>query len=141
VTTPLGLLAMAPAIQAVFAPQAPPPSYRDAAAVPLALRPKTFQANAEDVAGLYAFVTRQSSRYGAIRAPTVVISGAADEIVWTNLHSRSLEREIAGARLIVLPGVGHMPHYAAPDLVIRVIEELAQSAESLSRSAEEPCRG
>ena len=30
-----------------------------------------------------------------------------------------------GAKLIVLPGVGHMPHHAAPDLVTAEIEALA----------------
>src|SRR5215210_2040147 len=99
-----------------------------ARAFPLVLRPGAFRANAEDVSGLYAFVARQSRRYGAIRAPTAIVSGEADTIVWTNLHSRSLEREIPGARLVVLPGVGHMPHHAAPDIIAREIEAVAAAA-------------
>ncbi len=126
-TTPVGLLALGPALRAVFTPQQPPPDYRDEARIPLALRPKVFQANAEDVAGLYAFVTGQSRRYGTIKAPTVIVSGDADDIVWTNLHSRSLEREIPGAKLIILPGVGHMPHHAATDLVVAEIEMMAST--------------
>ncbi|HEX8166750.1 MAG TPA: alpha/beta hydrolase [Beijerinckiaceae bacterium] len=124
-TTPAGLLLMRPTLAAVFAPQQPPPDYLDRSRAPLVLRPKAFRANAEDVAGLYAFVSAQSRRYGAIRTPTVIVSGSADTIVWTSLHSRSLEREIPGARLVVLPGVGHMPHHAAPDLVASEIEALA----------------
>jgi len=126
--TPAGLLAMGPGIMAVFSPQPAPPNYREEARAPLLLRPPTFQANAEDVAGLHAFVTAQSRRYGEIRAPTVIIAGDADRIVWTNLHSRSLAREIPGARLIVLPGMGHMPHHAAADLVVREIGALAEGA-------------
>lgn len=124
-TTPAGLALMRPTVAAVFAPQSPPPDYIERAQTPLILRPKNFQANAQDVAGLYDFVASQAGRYGAIRAPTVIVSGDADRIVWTNLHSRSLEREVPGARLIVLPGVGHMPHHAAPDIVVREIEGLA----------------
>jgi pimeloyl-ACP methyl ester carboxylesterase len=131
---PAGLLGLDPGIQVVFAPQAAPPRYREDARVPLLLRPAAFQANAEDVAGLHAFVLRQSSRYGAIRAPTVIISGDADTIVWTNLHSRSLSHEIPEAKLMVLPGVGHMPHHAAADLVIREIEALAERSMSSIRS-------
>jgi pimeloyl-ACP methyl ester carboxylesterase len=130
-TTPAGLALMWPATAAVFAPQAPPPDYVDRAEIPLALRPKTFRYNGQDVGALNAFVTRQSGRYGEIRVPTVVISGDADAIVWTNLHSRSLEREIPGAKLIVLPGVGHMPHHAAPELVAREIEAIAERAVEL----------
>jgi pimeloyl-ACP methyl ester carboxylesterase len=127
-TTPAGLLLMKPTLGVVFAPQAPPPGYIERSRTPLVLRPGAFRANAEDVSGLYAFVVGQSRRYGAIRAPTVIVSGDADTIVWTNLHSRSLEREIPGARLVVLPGVGHMPHHAAPEVVVREIETLAAAA-------------
>lgn len=123
---PAGLLGLDLGIMAVFAPQQAPPQYREEARVPLLLRPTAFQANAEDVAGLHAFVAGQSTRYGAIRASTVIISGDADTIVWTNLHSRSLAREINDARLMILPGVGHMPHHAAADLVVREIQALAE---------------
>ena len=70
-------------------------------------------------------VTEQQPRYKDIRVPTVIISGSADGIVWTDVHSRGLAREVSGARLIILPGVGHMPHHAAPDRVIAEIDRLA----------------
>lgn len=127
---PAGLLGIGPGITAVFAPQQAPPNYREEARVPLLVRPAAFQANAEDVAGLYAFVTDQSRRYGAIRTPTVIVSGEADTIVWTHLHSRSLERDIPGAKLILLPGVGHMPHHAAADVMVSQIDALAERAKA-----------
>jgi pimeloyl-ACP methyl ester carboxylesterase len=127
-TTPAGLLLTEPTLAAVFAPQELPPDYVERARIPLVLRPRTFRANAEDVAGLYRFVASQVRRYGEIRAPTVIVSGDADRIVWTNLHSRALAREIPGARLVVLPGVGHMPHHAAPDVVASEIEALVAAA-------------
>lgn len=123
-TAPLGLAFLKPGENAVFAPQRPPPDYVDLARIPLVLRPETFTANAEDVANLFDFVTRQASRYGEIRLPTTIVSGSADKVVWTEIHSRGLEREIDGARLVVLPGVGHMPHFAEPDLVVAEIERL-----------------
>jgi pimeloyl-ACP methyl ester carboxylesterase len=75
----------------------------------------------------HAFVTDQSRRYGAIRAPTVIVSGDADRIVRADLHSRALEREIPNARLVLLPGVGHMPHLAAPDRIVAEIDALASA--------------
>ena len=109
----------------VFAPQAPPAGYVDRSRTPSCSArarsgrmPRTCPASTPSS-------SEQSRRYGAIRAPTAIVSGDADTIVWTNLHSRSLEREIPGARLVVLSGVGHMPHHAAPDIVAREIEAVA----------------
>jgi pimeloyl-ACP methyl ester carboxylesterase len=125
VTTPAGALLVAPVTKTVFAPQEPPPGYAQAARIALVLRPPVFQANAQDVAGLHDAVTAQSARYPEIRTPAVVIGGDADRIVWTDQHSRSFAREVPGARLIVLPGAGHMPHYTHTDIVLDEIHALA----------------
>lgn len=127
ITTPLGVLALGSVARAVFSPQEPPPDYIDRAHIPLVVRPSAFQANAQDVAGLYAAVTAQAPRYRDIRVPTVIVSGDADNIVWTDVHSRGLARDVPGARLVILPGVGHMPHHAAPDRVVAEIERLAEN--------------
>ncbi|KAA2241236.1 alpha/beta fold hydrolase [Salinarimonas soli] len=124
VTTPIGAFIIDGAANAVFRPQAAPPDYVKRAQAALVLRPSAFEANAGDVAGLYDFVKRQSGRYGAIKAPTAIIAGDADRIVWTDLHSRSLEREIPGARLVVIPGMGHMPHWTAVDTIVAEIDRL-----------------
>ncbi len=67
----------------------------------------------------------RAARYRDIRIPATVIGGDADRIVWTDLHSRSFARDVAGAKLVVLPGIGHMPHHAMPELVAAEIEALA----------------
>jgi pimeloyl-ACP methyl ester carboxylesterase len=101
------------------------------------LRPGAFHANARDIAVLHDAVTRQSARYGEIRLPAVVMGGDRDEIVWTDLHSRSFARDVAGAELVVLPGVGHLPQYARQDLVLSAIEALAGR---VAPAADEPAR-
>jgi pimeloyl-ACP methyl ester carboxylesterase len=125
--TPAGLALMDLTVASVFAPQEPPAGYIERSRIPLVLRPGNFRANAQDVSGLYEFVKGQAKRYRDIRAPTIIISGDADDIVWTHLHSRSLERDIPGAKLIVVPGVGHMPYHVATDVVVREIEGLADA--------------
>lgn len=123
-TTPVGALIIDGAADAVFHPQNAPPDYVRRAQAALVLRPPAFEANAADVAGLHAFVTGQSRRYGEIRVPTLIVSGDADRIVWTDLHSRALEREIPGARLVVIPGMGHMPHWMAADTIAEEVGRL-----------------
>jgi pimeloyl-ACP methyl ester carboxylesterase len=93
-------------------------------ATPLLLRPREFLANARDLVTLKEAVKQQASRYAEIKAPTVVISGDVDKTVSTNIHSRPFAAAVRGAKLIVLPGVGHMIQNAAPDLVIAEIEAM-----------------
>ena len=48
----------------------------------------------------------------------MVIAGDTDTTVSPNIHSRRLAAAVPNAKLIVLPGVGHMVQYAAPELVV-----------------------
>ena len=78
--------------------------------------------------GLKQFVARQSLRLRDIVAPTAIVSGDHDDIVLTALHSLGSARAIPGARLTILPGVGHSPHHAAPEAVVAAILEVAERA-------------
>ena len=125
ITLPLGYFLAERGAREVFLPQGMPDGFVDDTATPLLLRPREFLANARDLVRLKQAVREQVSRYGEISAPTVVISGDVDKTVSTNIHSRPFAATVANARLIVLPGVGHMVQNAATDLVIREIEAIA----------------
>lgn len=125
VAAPLGYAYLDRFAEVVFRPQGMPPGYLDGARVPLILRPSTFGANLRDLDGLYGFLQRQSPRYPAITAPTVIVAGDVDPVVKTDIHARALAREVPGAKLVVLPGVGHMLQYVAADRVVAEIEALA----------------
>jgi pimeloyl-ACP methyl ester carboxylesterase len=130
---PFGMAVLSAGIIAVFAPNDPPKDYARESAVALVLRPVQFLANAHDVAGLLAFVTRQRARYGGLRMPTIIIAGDADQVVSIDLHARALAATLPDARLIALPGIGHMPHYAAPGTVVDAVEELAARLRTASK--------
>jgi pimeloyl-ACP methyl ester carboxylesterase len=132
---PVGLLLTPMAVQLVFAPNAPPPDYVTRAAAMLALRPREFLANAREVAGLKAFVAGQAERYRNLVTPTVIIAGTADMVVPPRIHAQPLAAALPHARLVMLTGVGHMPHYAARD---RVAEAVSEFAEGLAKSNAAP---
>jgi pimeloyl-ACP methyl ester carboxylesterase len=123
-TLPLGYFLTGPGARGVFLPQLMPDGFIGDTATPLLLRPREFLANARDLVTLKAAVTEQAPRYGDIRVPTVIITGEVDKTVSTNRHSRPLAKAVAGAKLIVLPDVGHMIQNAAPELVISEIEAM-----------------
>jgi pimeloyl-ACP methyl ester carboxylesterase len=108
-----------------FWPQQPPEGIVTKGFIPLAFRPRAYEVNMQDFAVMYDGVLKQSGRYRDIRLPTLVIAGDEDEIVWTDLHSRCFAREVPGAELILMPGIGHMPQYADQETVLSAIETLA----------------
>jgi pimeloyl-ACP methyl ester carboxylesterase len=124
VVTPIGSAILERSAVGVFAPQAMPRDYLESARLGLALRPRSFEANAQDVAGLYAHVSEHAPRYPALTMPVTAIAGEDDTIVWTEVHSVAITREVSQGRLFKLPGVGHMPHHAAPGLITAEISRL-----------------
>jgi pimeloyl-ACP methyl ester carboxylesterase len=122
---PLAYPMMDRLVRAAFAPQPMPDGYPERAALPLALRPNEFLANARDVADLKANVTLQARRYGEIRAPAVIIAGDRDTTVSPDIHSKALAAAMPNAKLIILPGVGHIIHHAKAELVLGEIDAIA----------------
>ena len=122
---PAGSLSVGAAVECVFAPNPVPEDYLAAASIRLVLRPQAFRSNAIDVAGLYRAVVAMAPRYADIAAPTVVISGDRDTVVYEELHSRGLARDIPGAELVWIHNLGHKPDWIAPDLVAAAIERVA----------------
>jgi pimeloyl-ACP methyl ester carboxylesterase len=124
ITLPLGYFLAEPGARAAFLPQVMPKDFVRDSATPLLLRPREFIANAWDLVTLKAAVIEQSPRYDRIRAPVVVIAGDADNTVWPDIHSRPFVARVPNARLIMLPGVGHMVQNADPDLVMHEIDAM-----------------
>jgi pimeloyl-ACP methyl ester carboxylesterase len=128
----LGSLMIERGASAVFSPQKPPLDYVARAGAALAITPKRFRANGQDIASLKRHVIALSPRYPEIAAPCAIITGDADDTVWPSIHSHGLARDIKGAKLIVLEGVGHMPHHARPDVVLAAIDEIVAQAANVS---------
>jgi pimeloyl-ACP methyl ester carboxylesterase len=135
ITLPLGLILSEPGARSVFAPQTMPNEFVKNSATPLLLRPREFLGNAWDLVTLKAAVAEQAPRYGNIKAPVVVITGDTDTTVSPNIHSRRLAATVPNAKLIVLPGVGHMVQYAAPEVVVREIEAMIAEVSATPKAA------
>ncbi|MEL6978706.1 MAG: alpha/beta fold hydrolase [Pseudomonadota bacterium] len=115
------------AVASIFRPQAPPQGYAAAIGAPLALRPATLRANAEDVAFLKEYLRGQAPRYPTLRVPIEALHGAADTIVPARVHAEPLSQSAPNARLTLLPGVGHMPHHTARRAVLAAVERLRRA--------------
>ena len=125
ITLPLGFFLTEPGARGAFLPQMMPEGFVGNTATRLLLRPREFLANARDLVTLKEAVREQAPRYAGIKVPLVIMSGdEADKTVSTSIHSRPLAAAVPNAKLIVLPGIGHIVHYAAPELVVREVEAM-----------------
>jgi pimeloyl-ACP methyl ester carboxylesterase len=61
--------------------------------------------------------------------PTLIIWGEGDPLIPLS-SGRWLERHIPGARMEVLPGIGHIPMEEAPDASARILESWLANAAS-----------
>ncbi len=125
VVPPFGLVSIDRATRAVFAPNQRPAGYIEKTRALQALSPGRFRHNAMEIAVLSDWARTASRGYRKIRAPTIIITGDADDIVSLDVHARHLARDIGGARLIVVHNLGHKSDYVANDLATAAIEQLA----------------
>ncbi|MGO4355493.1 alpha/beta hydrolase [Rhizobium sp. RAF36] len=141
---PMGLRRLEQGTMNVFRPNVRPADYIASTGPSLVLRPGTFHNNATDFTRLLGYLKAESHRYREITAPTVIITGDSDDIVWEHLHSQGLARDIAGSELVTIRGVGHKPDYLATDVAIAALEKIAgmpRDLQAAARNAEERLTG
>jgi pimeloyl-ACP methyl ester carboxylesterase len=118
-----GLLVGPPAIKASFSP-APVSDQFSGFPMAMTLRPSQVRATAADTAMMVPAAVALSRRYDELTLPIVVMAGAGDKIVHVNKHAERLAREVTSAELSIVPGQGHLFHYATPDRVVAAIREV-----------------
>jgi len=126
IAVPAGNKIYPAAIKQLFSPNKLPQDYAEKSGTRLALRPSAFHENAKDVARVHDHVEKFHTRYKEIKAPTYIFHGDKDDIVSLEIHSiNGLSKDIEGAKLEILQGVGHKPDYIASDKVVAAIREIA----------------
>jgi pimeloyl-ACP methyl ester carboxylesterase len=107
---------------AAFAPSRMPDGYIEGAGVMRAVRPAAMYASARDVTNLKREVVAQQDRYPALSMPVAILVGDGDTVVSPVIHALRLAKTLPNARIEVLSGVGHLPHEARPEAVLKLVE-------------------
>jgi pimeloyl-ACP methyl ester carboxylesterase len=127
-TAPLtGLLVGPIGVKASFAPAAVSDKFAEFPKA-LALRPSQLRATAADTAMMIPGAMAISSRYGELRLPVIILAGEGDLIVHVGKHAELLARDVADAELRIVPGQGHLLHYAVPEQVVVAIDDVRKRA-------------
>ena len=118
----IGQLIKNSVIRKVFAPQRVPRRFSAEFPTGLSLRPGQIRASSEESALMVPSAAANAPRYMDLSIPVTIMAGTADRISNPHRQSARLHETIRHSHLILLPGVGHMVHHAAPDDVVDAIE-------------------
>lgn len=115
-------LLLGPTVKALFAPQPVPASFREELPRELLLRPLQRRASTEDGAHMVAQARVLRHHYGELKVPVTLVAGAQDAIIDSRSQSGRLHRLLAGSKLHILDGVGHMAHYHSQALIAEALK-------------------
>jgi len=112
-------------VKAVFAPHPVPERFLQRFPSDFLIRPSQIRAESQDAVMMMPAAMALQDRLPDLRRPVVIMAGTEDRIVDHESHSVWLHRRLPDSDLHLLPGVGHMVHYAAPRRVAEAIEAVA----------------
>jgi pimeloyl-ACP methyl ester carboxylesterase len=118
---PVGSQLIPRALTAVFAPHPVPDGHAARIGAALALRPRSYLANAEDMNRLADFLQSESTRYRSIDRPLLVIHGTDDELVPFWNHGDRLRPVVSGLEVSLMEGLGHALHHVDTEGVSNAI--------------------
>ncbi|MEL6690209.1 MAG: alpha/beta hydrolase [Pseudomonadota bacterium] len=115
-------------LKAVFRPQPVPEGYAEHIGPRMSARRETARANGRQVHGLKPYIVEMVPHYGSLTLPIEIVHGDADDIVPLKVHSIPLSKQVPGAVLTVLEGIGHMPQHVAAEDTVAAVDRAASRA-------------
>ncbi len=112
--------------KAVFSPRSVPEFFLRRFPSSFLIRPSQIRAESQDAATMMQAAMALRDRLPDLYQPVVIMAGNEDRIVDHESHSVWLHHQIPNSDLQLLPGVGHMLHYAVPARVVEAIERVAE---------------
>jgi pimeloyl-ACP methyl ester carboxylesterase len=111
--------------KSMFSPLPVPERFTNGFPYGLPIRPWQIRAEAQDTATMVSAVAAIQRRYWELRLPVMIMAGTRDRIVDHRRHAVCLHEKIPQSALLLVPGVGHMLHYAVPEQVVDAIEAIS----------------
>ena len=113
-------------LKAMFAPQAVPERFSRNFPYGFPVRPGQIRAEAQDAVTMVPGATAMRSQYSDLRLPVTIMAGIDDQIVDANNQSVWFHHKVFGSELQLVPGAGHMVHYAVPEQVAAAIRAMVE---------------
>jgi pimeloyl-ACP methyl ester carboxylesterase len=113
-------------VKAMFAPLDVPERFKREFPYGFPVRPGQIRAESQDAVTMVPAVFGMADRIRDLNIPITIIAGTKDGIVDHEEHARWFHEQLPDSVLWLVPGAGHMVHYAAPDEVAEAIEAVSE---------------
>ncbi len=112
-------------VEAMFAPAPMPDRFFDVVPREMLLRPVQIRAAAEDAAFMIPSAAHFCAHYATLKMPVSLFAGEGDKIVAPEAQSVRLHRDLPHSDLTLMPGAGHMVHYALANEISNTIDRMS----------------
>ena len=133
----LGKLLQPLLLKGMFAPLPVPAAFTTGPTPNMSLRPGQIRAESQDGVAMIPGAIAMRHRYQELTMPIVIMAGTKDHVVNAK-QPRRLHTQIPHSILRLVPGVGHMLHYAVPEEIAEAIEEAGGLAMKLRNTRQAP---
>jgi pimeloyl-ACP methyl ester carboxylesterase len=113
-------------VKAMFSPLDVPERFKREFPYGFPVRPSQIRAESQDAVSMVPAVYGMADRIRELNIPITIIAGTEDGIVDHDGHARWFHEQLPGSVLRLVPGAGHMVHYAVPDEVAEAVEAVAE---------------
>ena len=120
VSAPFSRASLNAAVKGMFAPQSVPADFLPTLDREMLVRPLQLRATGEDAAFMIPAAASMRKQYASCACRRCSFAGADDKVVDAK-QTRDLHAQPPGSELHVIPGAGHMVHYAVPDQVAAAV--------------------
>jgi pimeloyl-ACP methyl ester carboxylesterase len=122
-------------IKAMFSPLDVPERFKREFPYGFPVRPGQIRAESQDAVSMVPAVFGMADRIRELNIPITIIAGTEDGIVDHDGHARWFHEQLPDSVLRLVPGAGHMVHYAVPDEVAEAIEAVAERKKMVTAPA------
>jgi pimeloyl-ACP methyl ester carboxylesterase len=119
----LGKLMQPLLFKGMFSPLPIPAGFAKGSTADMSLRPGQIRAESQDGVAMIPGAFAMRHHYQELTMPVVIMAGTKDRVVNVE-QARRLHTQIRHSTLRLVPGVGHMLHYAVPEEVAEAVEEV-----------------
>ncbi|WP_233849640.1 alpha/beta fold hydrolase [Paraburkholderia sp. HD33-4] len=117
-------------VEAMFAPAPMPDRFFDVVPREMLLRPMQIRAAAEDAAFMIPSAAHCCAHYATLKMPVSIFAGDGDKVVAPEAQSVRLRRDLPHSDLTLMPGAGHMVHYALAEEITSAIDRMSADTDT-----------